>query len=68
MNDFYNDFFLVADGSNEYRYESDEIPDSDCEQRLDNWFTFNLMPVEYRQCWTMGLYQNLSGDEFDGNF
>lgn len=75
-------FYLVADGSNEYRsyqqdldeyrsYFSENEPEYKPE--YDYWFDYDLMPNKTYQClWCMGKFgdveHNPNFDQHDGNF
>lgn len=78
----YYEFYLVADGSGEYRsyqqdldeymdYCSENEPEYKTE--YDNWFEYDLMLNKTYKCiWCMGKFGTVEGNpnfnKYDGNF
>lgn len=71
-------YYLVADGSGEYRSYDQELEQfiEETEVRYypeDNWFDYDLMPTcGHRRSWCIGKFGSVEGnpnyDPFDGNF
>ncbi|MBL1208274.1 hypothetical protein [Geminocystis sp. GBBB08] len=72
-------FYLVADGSGEYRsyqQDLDEYMDycseNEPEPEYDYWFDYDLIPNTHKHHWCIGQYGNVEEnptfDQYDGNF